>query len=129
MTPESYINKIDAEYSDCKLSRLSMFSDEWDIFSRKINAERSEVIKSLDDEKTESLLNQCLSYWFNRSELLELHSKSKIFGNSKRKKLAKEGKKIKKDILNGKVDSTLGTKGVVDMFSRYHKINSCKGSV
>ena len=124
MTPESYIKKIDEVYLECKQKRLSRFSDEWDSFSRAINRERLKVIKNTNGRKTESLFNQCLSYWFNRSELLDLHTKSKLIGLGKKKKLAKEGKKIREDILNGVVDTALGTSGIIDMFAKYHRINS-----
>ena len=123
MTPKSYIKAIDEAYLDCKQKRLSRFSDEWDVFSRRINRKRLEVIKDIKDEKIESLFNQCLSYWFNRSELLELHTKNKFVGQNRRKKLAKEGKKIRENILNGVVDTALGTSGIIDMFAKYHRTN------
>lgn len=124
MTPKSYIEEVDKMYLACRLKRLSRFSNEWDTFSRKINGERLEVIKNLDNEKTESLLNQCLSYWFNCSELLELHFHYKLFRQNKRKKLTKEGKKIREDILKGKMDTVLGTGGIVELFAKYHRTNS-----
>jgi len=127
MTPKSYIEEVDNAYAECRNDRLSRFSDKWDTFSRKINKERLAFTKTLTDENEKSLLNQCLSYWFNRYELLELHSKSKLFGGSKKKRLAKEGKKIREDVLNGIIDTVIGTKGIVEMFSQYHKINP-KGS-
>ena len=123
MTPKSYIERVDEAYLDCKQKRLSRFSDEWDSFSRAINRERLKVIKNMNGRKLEALLNQCLSYWFNRSELLELHTKNKLIGLGKRKKLAKEGKKIRENILNGIVDTALGTSGIIDMFAKYHRMN------
>ena len=123
MTPESYVKMVDEAYLDCKQKRLSRFSDEWNAFPRVINRERLEFIKDIADKKLESLFNQCLSYWFNRSELLELHLKNKLLNNSKRKKLAKEGKKIRENILNGVVDTALGTSGIIDMFAKYHQAN------
>ena len=123
MTPESYVKTVDEAYLDCKQKRLSRFSDEWDMFSRKINRERLQAIKNTNGRKEESFFNQCLSYWFNRSELLELYTKSKLIGLAKRKKLAKEGKKIREDILNGVVDTALGTGGIIDMFAKYHRTN------
>ena len=73
MTPKNYIKAVDKAYLNCKQKHLSRLSDEWDVFSRRINRKRLEVIKNIKDEKMESLFNQCLSYWFNRSELLEFH--------------------------------------------------------
>lgn len=129
MTPEDYINSVDEMYLECKAKKLSRFSDDWDTFSRKINKERLEIVKSSNSEKDVQLFNQCLSYWFNRSELLELHTKNKLLSHSKRKKLAKEGKKIRKDILDGKVDTVLGTRGIVDMFAKHHrKMTPLKGA-
>lgn len=123
MNPRGYIDKVDMTYFECKSKRLSRFSDEWDTFSRKINKERLEFVKTLNDEKEESLLNQCLCYWFNRSELLELRTKNKLIGATKIKKLSKEGKKIRENILSRKVDGTIGTKSIVELFARYHKMN------
>jgi len=123
ITTENYIESVDSMYLDCKSKRLSRFSDEWDTFSRDINRKRLEIIKNLKDEKIISLFNQCLSYWFNRSELLELNSKSKILGQGKKNKLIKEGNKIREDILKGKIDTVLGVCGIVELFKKYHKIN------
>ena len=124
MTPKSYIERVDEAYLDCKQKRLSRFSDEWDAFSKEINRKRLQAIKNTNGRKIESLFNQCLSYWFNRSELLELHLKNKLLNNSKRKKFAKEGKKIRENILNGVVDAALGTSGIIDIFAKYHRTNS-----
>ena len=123
MTPENYIEAVDKAYTECKNKKLSRFSDEWDSFSRAINKERLEFVKGLDDEneKDESLLSQCLAYWFNRSEMLDLRLKNKLVCKSKIKKLAKEGSKIKRNILNGTVDTVLGTKGIVELFAKHHR--------
>lgn len=123
MTPESYIKTVDEAYLDCKQKRLSRFSGEWDAFSREINKKRLQAVKNTNGKKLESLFNQCLSYWFNRSELLDLHTKSKLIGLGKKKKLAKEGKKIRENILNGIIDTALGTSGIIDIFAKYHRMN------
>ena len=123
MIPKDYIDRVDKAYAECRNKKLSRFSDEWDSFSRVINKERLEFVKGLDDEneKDESLLSQCLAYWFNRSEMLDLRLKNKLVCKSKIKKLAKEGSKIKRNILNGTVDTVLGTKGIVELFAKHHR--------
>ena len=119
MTPSEYISQIDETFNHCKKNRLSRFSDEWDSFSRKINTERKEVAEKLEGNE-QILLNMALLYWFEKSELLELHFKKRLFKQNLKKKLATHCNKIKSDILAEKADSTLLTKDLVSMFKRYH---------
>jgi hypothetical protein len=121
ITHIEYINLVDAMYLECKKKHLSRFSDEWDDFSRQINVTRKKIVESTKDDTLKSLFNQCLVYWFNRSELLESFSKSKLIGKGKRKKLIKEGSKIRENIVNNKVDNSIGTKGIIELFAKYHQ--------
>ncbi len=127
MTPSKYIKQVDEMYAICKKNRLSRFSDEWNYFSRKLNVERKKVAEKLEGDEC-TLLNMALLYWFNKSELLELYFKNKLFGLNKKKKLAAQCNKIKKDILAEKADSRLLTKDLISLFQRYHAKHSLKRS-
>jgi len=127
MTHLEYINLVDAMYLECKKEHLSRFSDKWNDFSTRINIARKKIAEETKDDVLKSLFNQCLVYWFNRSELLKSFSKNKLIGKGKRKKLIKEGSKIRENIMNNKVDNSIGTKGIIELFAKYHSKN--KGNV
>ena len=66
-----YIDKIDAAYTEGKLKGWSRLSDEWSEFSAPFNRAIRKLIK--DDVPESPLLQMILPYWFNRSEMLEIH--------------------------------------------------------
>jgi len=119
MTPSAYMIQVDEMFDECKKKRLSRFSDEWDNFSKVINTERKETAAKLEGNE-QILLNMALLYWFNKSELLELHFKKRLFKQNFKNKLANHCNKIKADILAEKADSSLLTKDLISLFQRYH---------
>ena len=97
-----YLDLIDAKYVEAKEKGLSRLDVEWGIWSGRMNREIRKKRES-GEHPQKTLLHQVFVYWQNRSQLLEAHfEKSRFFGNSKIKKLSREGKKIKKEIMDGK---------------------------
>jgi len=98
-----YFDKIDKAYIDCKAKNLSRYSNDWSEFSRAMNIEVHEKIKSNHPEQL--LLKMVLPYWFNRSIMLELHftKKHKIRRNRFRK-LSENCDQIRKDVGKGRAN-------------------------
>lgn len=99
---KKYIKTIDEKYRECKLAKLSRFSAEWGIWSREMNIEIDGKIKAGHPDG--DLLKYVKVYWINTSQLLEAHYKFYTFSKmALKKKIAREGEKIKRLILAGRV--------------------------
>lgn len=96
---KGYLNLIDQKYFESKKARISRFSLEWGMWSREMNIKTRKQIKSDHPQSTE--LKYVFIYWVTISQLLELYHKSKILKRGLKKKLEKECKKLKKNILTG----------------------------
>jgi len=96
---KKYLGLIDQKYFEAKKARISRFSVEWGIWSREMNLETQKLITSKHPKSLE--LKYVFIYWVNRSQLLELHYKSKILKSGLKKKLEKECADLKKNILTG----------------------------
>ncbi len=99
----AYIDEIDAAYVEGKLKDWSRFSDGWSAFSTPFNRAIRKLIK--DNVPESPLLKMILPYWFNRSEMLEIHynKKHKIKKGTLRR-LKKQCDTIRKDIRRGRVN-------------------------
>lgn len=96
-----YIELIDQKYLEAKMTKISRFSVEWGKWSREMNLEINEIVKS--ETPQASMLRLVFLYWINRSKLLELYHKSKIGGLGLKKRLGEEGRYLKKGILSGRL--------------------------
>jgi len=104
---QDYITLIDSKFAEAKRTRVSRFDPKWGIWSRKMNLKIRKQIDSTKNIPDKALLKSILPYWIVVSELLELHHKSKLTGSNKKKKLAKERKVLRDDILGGNATSEL----------------------
>ena len=52
---------------------------------------------------------------------MESYVKNKLIGANKRKKLIKEGTKIRGNIENNIADDIIGTKGIIQLFADHYK--------
>jgi hypothetical protein len=95
----NYLDLIDKQYYRCKSEGISRLSIEWGVWSRKMNIEIRSKIKLDDDQSTG--YKYIFNYWATKSQLLELHYKSKILRASMKKKLAETAKVLKEIILSG----------------------------
>ena len=107
---QKYIETIDSKFMEAKKKRISRYSPEWGIWSRDMNLEIRKSIGSCKNDIEIAMLNSILPYWLVTSELLELHHKSKISGLSKKKRLSKQRREIKDDILGGNAISEISIK-------------------
>lgn len=102
ITPKMFLEQIDIKFSEYrgKKDRLSL---EWGHFSRGMNLEIKDYLKHLPEK---SLLrdqyNYVSIYWTIKSRLLDLHMKSKLFGQNKIKKENRMANRIKEMILDNK---------------------------
>jgi len=106
----NYIKLIDDKYIEAKRLRVSRFDDEgWGFWSTEMNLE---IRAKVEDGKHPqiALLNSILPYWLKVSELLELHHRSRVVGDGKKRKLSKEVSKIKADIMRGNSVTELSLK-------------------
>ena len=96
MNVEQYIQQIDDLYNELKLHRISRMSVEWGKPSRQINILLREKLRDEsipENEKTQ--WRYAFVYWTIKSQMLELHHKSKLFGTTKKKRLARKAFKIR----------------------------------
>jgi len=107
---QKYIESIDSKFMEAKKKRISRYSPEWGIWSRNMNLEIRKKIGLSTDRVETAMLNSILPYWLVASELLELHHKSRILGLNKKKRLSKQRRDIKDDILGGKAISEVSIK-------------------
>jgi hypothetical protein len=109
MNVEQYIRQIDDLYNELKPRRTSRVSVEWGKPSRQINILLREKLRDeliSENEKIQWLY--AFVYWTIKSQMLELHHKSKLFGATKKKRLAREAFKIRGyalDPSNKKIDA------------------------
>jgi len=99
-----YLELIDNQYSKAKDKGLSRMSVEWGIWSTKMNREILKKIKDKHPLKEElHRVYYCwhgvYDYWVVKSQLLELHYKSRFFKLITKSRLNKECEKIKELIL------------------------------
>ncbi len=97
---QELLDYIDDQYRFAKRGRFSRFSIIWGTWSREMNLDLRKRIESKKDPE-ELALKYVIIYWTIRSQMLELHYKSRFFGKTKIKRLAKEAKDIKELILTG----------------------------
>lgn len=110
------LDVIDEQYRQGKGS-ISRLDPKWGIWSRGMNLE---IRAKLDDKENPHpqpmLLKMVTIYWTQRSKLLELHFKSKFHGQVKKKKLMKEIKQIREDILGNRPSKDVSTFDLQKMF-------------
>ena len=87
-----YVNLIDTKYAEAKLAKTSRFDVEWGKWSREMNIATK--------GKSSLAYRYLFIYWIVKSQLLELHFKTR-FKQANKKRLAREANQIKKYILNG----------------------------
>ena len=105
MNVEQYIQKVDALYAECKEKNMSRGSVEWGKPSRKINILLREALKDeLSPENEKTQWRYAFFYWTFKSQMLELHHKSKLFGATKKKRLAREAFKMRRYALDPDAD-------------------------
>jgi len=109
----NYIMLIDEKYIEAKMNRRSRFGLDWGKWSRNMNLEVREKIES-GNHPERALLKCILPYWLTTSELLEAHYKSRIFGDAKKKRLSKQRKDIKNDIMGGNAISELSIRDIAE---------------
>lgn len=97
-----YMRLIDSKYAEAKAKRISRLDPEWGKWSTEMNRETKAKTET-GKHPQEVLLKYVYIYWVNRSQLLELHHKSKWRKKALKTKLAREGRKIKKIILSGDI--------------------------
>ena len=95
---------IDFKFKTFK-GEVSRLSTEWGGWSRDMNLKIREKVDSKHEYK--DYYGYLFIYWVNRSQLLEFSlPKYKLFKQGKRRKLAKEGEKVKEIILYGEPNPT-----------------------
>ncbi len=115
MTPVEYVELIDSQYSLSREAKLSRYDIAWGMWSRKMNLEIKARLIEVDGKSDEaSFLKNVFVYWIIRSQLLELHFKSR-FRAGKKRKLAEEAADIKEIILSKKVGTELEGKSLMDL--------------
>jgi len=87
-----YVNLIDTEYSEAKIAKLSRFDVKWGKWSREMNIATK--------NKPGLAYRYLFTYWIIKSQLLELHFKTR-FKQANKKRLAKEAGQVKEYILKG----------------------------
>ena len=92
-----YLELIDNQYSKAKDKGLSRMSVEWGIWSTKMNRE---ILKKIKDNRVYYCWHGVYDYWVVKSQLLELHYKSRFFKLITKSRLNKECEKIKELILS-----------------------------
>ncbi|KKN05868.1 hypothetical protein LCGC14_1082970 [marine sediment metagenome] len=100
-TPIRFVEYIDQQYFNAKKRKLSRMSITWGSWSRNMNLvlrKKTEDGNQTDPETTK--FKYVFNYWVARSQLLELHFKSKMFGGAKKKNLTEELREIK-SIIDG----------------------------
>ena len=102
MNKQELLDYIDKKYRDAKSKRISRMSVEWGRWSREMNLGLRKRIESKKDPE-ELALKYVIIYWTIRSQMLELHYKSRFFGRVKIQRLAKEAADIKEIILTGEL--------------------------
>lgn len=93
----NHVVEIDDWYTHAKNKKLSRFSLEWGEWSALMN--RGIRQKIGNNHPDTLLLRYVFIYWINRSQLLELHYKTR-FKMARKKQLARDGKRIKQIILS-----------------------------
>lgn len=98
--PKQFIDYIDEKYQIYKKKKVSRVSLDWGLWSRDMNVvlrKRCEApsVTAKDSELTRTRLKYVFAYWINRSQLIELHYRSKYLGGRAKKMLTKQGKDIR----------------------------------
>ena len=98
-----YIDLIDEQYSKYR-GQISRVDPVWGTWSIKMNLEIRAKAENEDDPHPQPLiLKMIMLYWIKKSQLLEMHfGASKHYGQSKRKRFAKDVRKIRDDILGNR---------------------------
>jgi len=97
------IEFIDNKYREYK-GKVSRYSVEWGKWSREMNLD---VRKKIETNHEYKIFYQYIYiYSVNRSQLIELNFAPQILRQGKKKKIAKEGAKIKKYLLSGAFPKT-----------------------
>ncbi len=95
-TPIRFVDYIDQQYESAKKRKQSRMSISWGFWSRNMNLvlrKKIEQGERTDPETTK--FKYVFSYWIGRSQLLELHFKSKLFSKVKKKALTEELRQLK----------------------------------
>lgn len=104
-----YLDVIDEQYRQGKGS-ISRLDPEWGIWSRGMNLEIRAKLEDKESPHPQPMLLKLVTlYWLQRSRLLELHFKSKFHGQVKKKRLLKEIKQIREDILGNRPSKDIST--------------------
>lgn len=97
-TPKQLVDLIDQKFLAGKQKGLSRFSIEWGLWSRQMNLYIQEKIK--ENGPKVILFKYAMYYWTVKSQMLELHFRSKVGKLGKKNKLKNEAIQIKKTVLN-----------------------------
>ena len=102
ITPKMFLEQIDIKFNEYvgKKDRLSI---EWGHFSRGMNLEIKDYLRHIPEKSLlREQFNYVTIYWTIKSRLLDLHMKSKFFGQNKIKKERKMANRIKEMILDNR---------------------------
>ena len=99
-----YIELVDSQYKHARAMRYSRISEWWGTWSRRMNLEIREKIES-GKHPQPILLKQILPYWLTISQLLELHVKHRMTKGGEKRRLSREARLIKSEIMNGKANN------------------------
>ena len=103
VTPDVLANldEIDDHYRKAKSVRLSRFDIAWGEWSGEFNRSLREKIEARGPQDV--LYQYLFNYWMNRSLLLELHHKSRLFKVQQKRELGEQGADIKTIIRTGEI--------------------------
>lgn len=104
-----YLDVIDEQYRQGKGS-ISRLDPEWGTWSRGMNLEIRAKLENKESPHPQPMLLKLVTlYWLQRSRLLELHFKSKLHGQVKKRRLLAEIKKTREDILGNRPSKDMST--------------------
>jgi len=99
--PVQILDVILSNFETCK-GKFNRLSVEWGKFSQSMNVILRKRTQSLDmDDPEREKLVWVHAYWICKSLLLDLHMKSKLFGQNKIKQLQKESKRLRDAVITG----------------------------
>ena len=100
---KKYIKEVEKLYASCKEKRLGRLSIEWGKPSARLNRELRKMTRAFDNDDPKRMpYVYAFVYWTKRSELLELHSKSRIHNRTKKVRLSRECRTLRK-VINGEI--------------------------
>jgi len=94
---------IDTKYLAAKKQKLSRYSVEWGLWSRKMNIQIRESIESKEGEVSDQIktsLKYLFNYWITTSRLLESCFRFRLSRLGEKRRITDEIKELRESILN-----------------------------